>query len=61
MKIDDIKLWLANIELNTTLMRKVIERALRDEKMSEIDASSLDWHLERIDRTTKHIKELAEQ
>ena len=61
MKIDDIKLWLANIELNTTLMRKVIERALRDEKMSEIDASSLDWHLECIDRTTKHIKELAEQ
>lgn len=61
MKNDDIKLWLAYIELNTTLMRRIIEYALRDEKMSKIDASSLKWHLNRIDYTTNHIKELAEQ
>lgn len=61
MKTDDIKLWLAYIELNTTLMQQIIEYALRDGKMSKIDASSLKWHLNRIDYTANHIKELAEQ
>lgn len=85
MKIDDIKLWLANIELNTTfadddktvkdvfdsmseeqkivvyyLIAEAVDVAVRDKKMSEID-SPLYWHLGCIDRTTKRIKELAEQ
>ena len=60
-KADDIRLWASYIELNTTLMHQIIEYALKNEKMSKLDARSLNRHLDYINRTTNHIKELAEQ
>ena len=61
MNTDGIKTWLAGIELDTSLLRMHIEIALRNKKMSEIDARFINWHLDRIDKKTNYIKELAEQ
>ena len=61
MNTDGLKTWLAGIELDTSLLRMHIETALRNKKMSEIDARFINWHLDRIDEKTNYIKELAEQ
>lgn len=61
MKKEDIQLWLKYITLNTNLMRNTMYDIVKDKNLSETDFNRLNWYLDRIDRTTNHIKELAEQ
>ena len=60
MKKEDIQLWLKYITLNTNLMRNTMYDIVKDKKLSETDFNRLNWYLDRIDRTTNRIKELAE-
>lgn len=61
MEKEDIQLWLKYIALITNLMRNTMCDIVKDKNLSAMDFNRLNWYLDHIDHTTKHIKELAEQ